>query len=392
MTTTDIAGPEVAAPAETSGSAAKRSGGTGHPKAGTRFYLLDGLRMAAAMGVLLYHFTSRENKAWGQPVNEVFPSTSEVTAFGGLGVQLFFIISGFVILLSVWGRSPSHFVASRIGRLFPAYWAGVLLTGFLLLVLWPEGKNISMTQVLANLTMLQEPVGVGHIDGAYWTLWEELKFYILIGILAVVGITRSRILAFCTFWPLAAAMAGHAKSPLLGEVLMPDYAPLFAGGMILYLVFREGPSVPAILVLGMNLILASQQTLTGQFRSIEKLSGHDYPDIYCWIAVACCFALVAATTLTPLSGISWKWLALAGSLTYPLYLVHEFWGWWFISVFNAWLPQRLTLFTAIVLCLVLAWIIHKAVERPFGPKLRKSVQAGLERLGAADENERRKSR
>lgn len=264
----------------------------------------------------------------------------------------------------------------------------MLLTGFLLLVLWPEGKNISMTQVLAHLTMLQETIDVGHVDGAYWTLWVELKFYILIGILAALGISRSRILAFCAFWPIAAAMAGQAKNPLLGEVLMPDYASLFTGGMILCLVFREGPSTIAFLVLGMNVVMASQQTLTGQFSTIEKMSGHDFPDIYCWIAIACCFALVAATTLTPLRGVTWRWLALAGSLTYPLYVIHEYWGWWFISVVHPWLPQRPTLLIAIVLCLVLAWVIHQAVERPLGPRLRRSVQAGLECLRAADQSER----
>ncbi|EMY34356.1 putative acyltransferase [Arthrobacter crystallopoietes BAB-32] len=360
----------------------------GDPGPRGRFYLLDSLRMAAALAVVLYHFTSRENAAWGLPVAEVFPSTSKITAFGGLGVQLFFIISGFVILLSVWGRSPSHFIASRIGRLFPAYWTGVLLTGFLLLVVWPEGKDISMTQVLVNLTMLQEPLGVAHVDGVYWTLWEELKFYVLIGVLATVGITRSRILLFCTFWPIAAVMAGQAQSPFLSELLMPHSAALFAGGMMIYLLHREGPSMPAFLVLGMNVILAAQQTTTSHFRAIEKMSGHDFADYYCWLAIMCCFLIVAATTLTPLKQVSWKWLALAGSLTYPLYLIHEYWGWWFISVFESWLSPWLTLLVATVLCVVLAWVIHRAVERPLGPKLRRSVGTGLERLKAVDDSSR----
>lgn len=115
-----------------------------------RFRLLDGLRIFAALAVVLYHFTARENPYWGHPVLDVFPDFAPVAAFGALGVQLFFIISGFVILMSASGRSIGDYVASRAGRLLPGYWAGVLLTGGLLLVVWPEAEDISITQVLAN--------------------------------------------------------------------------------------------------------------------------------------------------------------------------------------------------------------------------------------------------
>jgi peptidoglycan/LPS O-acetylase OafA/YrhL len=125
-----------------------------------RFRLLDGLRIFAALAVVLYHFAARENPYWGRPVLEVFPDFAPVAAFGALGVQLFFIISGFVILMSASGRSIGDYVASRAGRLLPGYWAGVLLTGGLLLVVWPEAAEVSTTQVLANLTMLQAPLGV----------------------------------------------------------------------------------------------------------------------------------------------------------------------------------------------------------------------------------------
>ena len=96
---------------------------TRQDRAGTeeqRLHALDGLRFAAAMAVVLYHYTGRDSPAWGGSVQEVFPRLSHLTLYGGFGPYLFFMISGFVVLMSAWGRPVHSFVASRVGRLFPA--------------------------------------------------------------------------------------------------------------------------------------------------------------------------------------------------------------------------------------------------------------------------------
>jgi peptidoglycan/LPS O-acetylase OafA/YrhL len=345
-----------------------------------RFRLLDGLRILAALAVVVYHFTARENSAWGIPVDQVFPQFARLSALGAFGVQLFFIISGFVILLSAWGRSVGDFAASRVGRLFPGYWAGVILTSILLLLIWPEGHDISMTQALTNLSMLQAPLGVEDVDGVYWTLWVELKFYILIGVFMLIGITKARILFVCAFWPIAAALSETIGSKMLVQLLMPEYAPLFAGGMLLFLMLREGATAPCWLLLGVNFMFAAHQATTGQFRQVQEFSRQSYPDLVCWLIIAALFAVVAAVTLTKLNRISLAGLSAAGALTFPLYLIHEYWGWWFISILNPVLPQKAVLVVAILLCLAMAWLIRKYIEAPLGPVLRRSVQAGLQQL------------
>ena len=86
-----------------------------------RLRVLDGLRLVAALAVVAFHYTGRDNPAWGESVRTVFPTLSPVTLYGGFGPYLFFMISGFVILMSTWGRPVHSFVASRVGRIYPAY-------------------------------------------------------------------------------------------------------------------------------------------------------------------------------------------------------------------------------------------------------------------------------
>ncbi|NEC93307.1 acyltransferase family protein, partial [Streptomyces sp. SID12501] len=140
--------------------------------------------------------------AWGDAQPDLVPdAVTRWASYGSLGPELFFVISGFVILMTAWGRTTVAVVASRIGRLYPSYWVAVLLTGALLLLVWSEGKHVTPGQVAANLTMLQAVVGVDHVDGVYWTLWAELRFYLLMGLLVLVGVTRRRVLTVALLWP-----------------------------------------------------------------------------------------------------------------------------------------------------------------------------------------------
>lgn len=84
-----------------------------------RLYEIDLLRITAALAVVIYHYTFSGCAGHLIPVS--FPALRTVTRYGYLGVDMFFTISGFVVLLSAWGRRPLDFVISRITRLYPAY-------------------------------------------------------------------------------------------------------------------------------------------------------------------------------------------------------------------------------------------------------------------------------
>ena len=93
------------------------------PTQNPRLAVLDGLRFAAAAAVLVYHFVAVNHHAWGARTSTSLPDAQAVTAYGSFGVQLFFVVSGFVILMTAWGRAVRRYVASRPGPRVPADWA-----------------------------------------------------------------------------------------------------------------------------------------------------------------------------------------------------------------------------------------------------------------------------
>ena len=98
-----------------------------------RLRVLDGLRILAAVVVLSAHYV--HPAIWGADNAELFGPLATASRYGWLGVELFFMISGFVICMSAWGRPLGSYLRSRVIRLGPAYWFCVLATGAVMVVL-----------------------------------------------------------------------------------------------------------------------------------------------------------------------------------------------------------------------------------------------------------------
>ena len=90
-----------------------------------------------------------------------------------------------------------------------------------------------------------------------------------------------------------------------------------------------------------------------------------------------CFALVAVATLSPVARWIARWMTTAGSLTYPLYLVHENVGWFVIHRTRGALGPWGAVLAASVVVLVGATLLYRLVEKPFGGRLRTATLAML---------------
>ncbi|MCX5399297.1 acyltransferase [Streptomyces sp. NBC_00102] len=348
-----------------------------------RLRALDGLRLVAALMVACYHYGGRGGditKAWGGSAQGQFPTAHHWFAYGCLGVQVFFVISGFVICMSGWGRPLISFFASRVSRLMPAYWFAVILVTAVFALPMVAYKTVSLSDALLNMTLFQMPVGADRVLGVCWTLWAEIRFYALFALFVVLpGATRRRVVLFCAVWTMAAVMTDAANASFLDVVLMPEYAPFFIGGVGLYLVHRDRRDALGWGIAGVSLLLGQHYAVADLWRPSNPDAFSNRSALVIVLIVAFGFVAVAAIGLGLLNWMNWKWLTVAGALTYPFYLVHEHLGWVEVDFLHRHLgiPSAATMGLTIVSMLVLAWIIHRLVERPFTPKLRNVLLTKL---------------
>ncbi|MFF8232966.1 acyltransferase family protein [Streptomyces caelestis] len=343
---------------------------------GGRLRALDGLRLVAALMVAAYHYGGRDgevSQAWGSSPKEQFPTLHEYFAYGCLGVQVFFVISGFVICMSGWGRPLKSFFASRASRLLPAYWVAVVLVTAVFALPMVAYHAVSPSDALVNLTMLQMPLGVDRVLGVCWTLWAEVRFYALFALCVVLpGANRRRVIMFCAGWMLAAVIAANAHTPLLDIVVMPEYAPFFIGGVGLYLVHLDRRDAYGWGIVAVSWLIGQHFAVQGLWHAPDA-GGFSYrSSLGIVLVVTFGFVAVAAIALGWLRWANWRWLTVAGALTYPFYLVHEHLGWVVIHALHRGLdlPSATTFALTVASMLLLAWLLNQYVEKPLTPRLR----------------------
>jgi peptidoglycan/LPS O-acetylase OafA/YrhL len=343
----------------------------------SRLAVLDGLRLCAALAVVAYHLTGYEpgvRRSWGVPAGEAFPGLSAVTSYGWLGVELFFLISGFVICMSCWGRDLGAFFRSRVTRLYPAYWVAVLLTFTVVALFSTQYQPVPWTDLLVNLTMLQMPLGAQAVDGVYWTLWVEACFYLLFAVVVWRGLNRRRVTAFCFIWLAVAVLATPAKQPLVNGIVQPRFAPYFIAGIALYLIHRFGSDLKLWGLIAVCFAMSADQAAALALQVGRTDLHRPLSPVPAVLAVAAFYAVMSAVATGRLSWVRWRRLTTAGLLTYPLYLVHEFNGWVLIHALQRWqLPRYVTLVIAVVVVVTGAWLLHRLVERPLAGLLRRHL-------------------
>jgi len=317
-----------------------------------RLTALDSLRGIAALGVVLFHYLPYYDKLYGHTFTS--PSLLE---FGRYGVHLFFILSGFVIFMTLERtRSPGQFGLARAFRLLPALWAGIVLTWLTVQVMGPDDRVVSLGSALLNTTLLHEYLGHPHVDGAYWSLVIEATFYVWIALLfyGLGGWQRLRpMLWLWTFISYAAVIWWKAIPDslefLVKDLLFTRYAPLFISGMLIYRWYRHGRpggADTALLALTIGHCLVA------------------YKAPYNLFVLGCygVFILAVASRLNVLTRPALLWL---GSISYTLYLVHQNIGYGIISAaYKAGLPGPLGVLIALAVAISLAAALHHGVEKP----------------------------
>ncbi|MFI6316088.1 acyltransferase family protein [Nonomuraea sp. NPDC050556] len=352
-----------------------------HARGDGRLAELDLLRFVAALAVLSFHYFIAFNSVWGARPAELFPLLAPVAGLGILGVELFFVISGFVILMTVWGKGLGGFARSRLVRLYPAYWLSLAATAGLygLLGAKPGDPKLSVGEYLVNATMAQRAFGVTDASGVYWSLWAELRFYLLMAVLVLIGVTYNRVLAFMGVWLAAAAAVEwlpilyDVQLPkLLGEIVMPRYAPYFVAGMALFLIHRYGSALLPWLFTVAAWALSLHSALERVHGRIKAVGFKNMPvtDTAVIVTVTLIFLAMALVALGLIRMPSSRVLTALGGTTYPLYLFHSIVAIALIPVLTGHLPPWLTALVVTLAALILSYVVYSCAERPIQQLLK----------------------
>ena len=352
-----------------------------------RYHLIDLVRFVAAFMVMVFHYTALGaadvmdgRKKLLAPM-EVYPDLYPITKYWFLGVELFFLISGFVILASALNRSALEFAISRGTRLYPTLWAAILFTTAILFYFHGPYFNISPVDFFANLTLLNDYMHIGDIDPVFWTLHMELQFYGCVFLLIVCGIVQR------VHWWLAAWMAlticyAVFKQPFfMPWFLPPAYSAYFIAGCVFYLGGQQGYRLFHWIMLALCVLLSVYHVpaLVRQFIEVEHAADQ-------WICTAIILGFYVFMLLISIGRLNIKTsstIVLLGGLSYPLYLTHHMFGRYLIDMLAPVVNAYLLLLGLTILAIALAFVIYVAVDK----RMAKSLRAFLTKLLIRSETE-----
>ena len=294
---------------------------SGEKRKSSRIFELDALRALAALNLLLFHFTWVYSAKYGfeSPVfGYMFP-------FGKYGVQMFFMLSGFVNAFTLLRKKPTatDFVAGRAIRILPLFWLVVILNVFLLSSVTMFGQTVSVDSTVANMSVMPMLFGYQCMEPVTWTLMIEILFYGFLLIALFTGRLSKPMLGFMIWVLVGCLVGGFANqgiqswlpettiaqiSAFIDELLMFRWMPLFAMGILLNEIKMKRGKLH-LNVLG---ILFAATVF-----HLVDVKDHNP------LATAVLFGLLLFSAYGRIPVLRFKPLLFIGSISYPLYLFHN---------------------------------------------------------------------
>lgn len=344
--------------------------------------LIDWLRGFAALAVVMFHYFHASSRDGWVPV-ETPPLLSLLSSYGYLGVHLFFIISGYVIMMTAQRSTLRRFTASRVSRLLPAFWVCMALTALVELAV-PNApiKPESWTQFFANLTLVPTWFGQRAMDGAYWSLTVEITFYLWVALVIVCGQMR-HIEKLLLGWLLISLINFLRPMHMVQLFTVAQWAPLFAAGAFFYAVRQSGWTRLRAGGLLASWLLAQAYAWreTGKLERLEALWAFDQGPTHLGTAalILLFFALFLGIATGRLRVRESRTSDFLGRLTYPLYLIHQHAGYALITAgasmgLAASLGTTPMVLGVMALAVLAAWAVNLGIEQPFAPRLRRWIE------------------
>jgi len=344
-----------------------------------RLYQIDLFRFVAAMSVLLHHYLFR-GYAEGNMSSLDFGEISQFFKYGYLGVDFFFILSGFVISLSIKGNSLSKFVFSRITRLYPIYWLSVILTFLVILFFGAPRYFVTFKQLLFNLTMFQDYFDVESIDGVYWSLVIEMRFYIMIALFLIVNkVKKNSLDTFIYVWILLSVLIVFLDKEaffvrVLKYVFILEWSSYFIAGMVFSQIFRDRFKMKHGLLLSICLFLTFYN-LSVRIEEFDAFYLVDHSTTIIFTTVTLFFVLMFFISKGKLGFLNSPKLLQLGLLTYPLYLLHQIIGFIIFNNLGDYFNKYILVVLTTIVMILVSYVISKKIDPILSSALRKNLES-----------------
>lgn len=350
-----------------------------------RLAFADLLRGVAALVVVIGHFTvlyltapkvislivmSEPSAAVRLP--QILTELVEIFNLPSMGVATFFLISGFVIPLSLDGTNTRAYLLKRFLRIFPTYWVALsigIAAIFVSAAFWAKPVTHNYVDYFGNTFLMANLFGRFDILSVAWTLQIEVKFYLLVPLfhmalrrgtllplllcgLAVAGVFWNAT-AFCNNVDIACWDHYRFSMRMLWQDTM--YMVYMLIGSVIYAHYRK--LIPHWQVIGGVAFLFACYNVAGLATPLPKDSQH-LPYLWGLIIFVSLYSLRRKVTLTR----PFRFLA---DVSYSLYVIHPLVGYVTIQLLTAaGVPYLAALVLALMLVIAIAWAMHVYVEAP----------------------------
>lgn len=337
----------------------------------SRLQELDALRGVAALMVVLFHFTMYR------------PQAALGFKLGVTGVDLFFVISGFVIFMSLMQiRRSVDFIINRVSRLYPTYWACVTFTFLLQLMvgLFDENGTVSYLwlRYVGNMTMFQFYLNIENLDGPYWTMIIEMLFYIgilllfrkkLLRYLTLIGI----VLVVLTWLGIIFFKGQYWFDGVYKWIPLLKYVPVFLAGTMFYKIYTQKDKLTYRYAVVLFCLIA-QVGFFGQGGNVGSyITRTEYT-----VMLMIYFALFVLFVNHKLQFVVSKPTLFLGKISFALYLIHQYVS---LEIIIPFVTQKLQLHfwiasaVALTCVMALATIVTYCIEVPYTRKMKDKLRS-----------------